>query len=184
MLNTFTHRFFSVEINWSRFFGIFYGQTGYPSELFYRGVGMWETIYGLASAYPIVCFIFVPIYLNLGITSVYQYLDMRFKSKLVRRLASGTFIARNVFIMGITMYTPCVALNTVANIPYWASYLLMTALGILFTIFGNLKSAITADVIQGFVYLLIIYFYIQWLQFFVWWPTTDQTTFYLIEFTE
>ena len=75
----------------------------------------------------------------------------RFKSKLVRRLASGTFIARNVFIMGITMYTPCVALNTVASIPYWASYLLMTALGILFTVFGNLKSAITADVIQGLV---------------------------------
>lgn len=50
------------------------------------------------------------------------------------------------------MYTPCVALNTVANIPYWASYLLMTALGILFTIFGNLKSAITADVIQGLVF--------------------------------
>lgn len=33
------------------------------------------------------------------------------------------------------MYTPCVALNTVANIPYWASFLLMTALGIVFTIF-------------------------------------------------
>ncbi|XP_031635976.1 sodium-coupled monocarboxylate transporter 1 [Contarinia nasturtii] len=128
---------------------------GYPSELFYRGVGMWETIYGLASAYPIVCFVFVPIYLNLGITSVYQYLDYRFKSKLVRRLASGTFIARNVFIMGITMYTPCVALNTVAGIPYWASYLLMTALGILFTIFGNLKSAITADVIQGITMIIV-----------------------------
>lgn len=81
-------------------------------------------------------------------TVVFVY---RFKSKLVRRLASATFIARNVFIMGITMYTPCVALNTVANIPYWASYLLMTTLGILFTIFGNLKSAITADVIQGLV---------------------------------
>lgn len=80
----------------------------------------------------------------------------RFKSILVRRLASATFVARNVFIMGITMYTPCVALNTVANIPYWASYLLMTALGILFTIFGNLKSAITADVIQGLVLLFII----------------------------
>lgn len=53
------------------------------------------------------------------------------------------------------MYTPCVALNTVAHIPYWASYLLMTALGILFTIFGNLKSAITADVIQGLVYLTL-----------------------------
>lgn len=50
---------------------------GYPSELFYRGFGMYETLWGLVTAYPIVCFVFVPIYLNLGITSVYQYLDLR-----------------------------------------------------------------------------------------------------------
>uniref|UniRef100_A0A1A9ZG69 Uncharacterized protein n=1 Tax=Glossina pallidipes TaxID=7398 RepID=A0A1A9ZG69_GLOPL len=50
---------------------------GYPSELYYYGTAMWEVIYGMASAYPIVCFVFVPIYFNLGITSVYQYLDLR-----------------------------------------------------------------------------------------------------------
>lgn len=50
---------------------------GYPSELYYRGSAMWETLYGMLLAYPIVCFIFVPVYYNLGVTSVYQYLDMR-----------------------------------------------------------------------------------------------------------
>lgn len=50
---------------------------GYPSELYYRGSAMWETLYGMLLAYPIVCFIFVPVYYSLGITSVYQYLDMR-----------------------------------------------------------------------------------------------------------
>ncbi|XP_049306544.1 sodium-coupled monocarboxylate transporter 1-like [Bactrocera dorsalis] len=50
---------------------------GYPSELFYRGSAMWENIYGMVSAYPIVCFVFVPVYFNLGITSVYQYIDLR-----------------------------------------------------------------------------------------------------------
>lgn len=50
---------------------------GYPSELYYRGSAMWETLYGMLLAYPIVCFVFVPVYYNLGITSVYQYLDMR-----------------------------------------------------------------------------------------------------------
>ncbi|CAD6992346.1 unnamed protein product [Ceratitis capitata] len=49
---------------------------GYPSELFYRGSAMWENIYGMVSAYPIVCFVFVPVYFNLGITSVYQYIDL------------------------------------------------------------------------------------------------------------
>ncbi|XP_030238723.1 sodium/iodide cotransporter-like [Drosophila navojoa] len=49
---------------------------GYPSELYYRGSAMWEIIYGMMSAYPIVCFMFVPVYFNLGITSVYQYIDL------------------------------------------------------------------------------------------------------------
>lgn len=51
--------------------------SGFPSELFYRGAGMWETLYGIVNAYPIVCFIFIPVYCNLEITSVYQYLDLR-----------------------------------------------------------------------------------------------------------
>lgn len=39
---------------------------------------MWETVYGLATAYPLVCLIFLPVYFGLDITSVYQYLDMRY----------------------------------------------------------------------------------------------------------
>lgn len=50
---------------------------GYPSELFYRGTTMWETIYGMMNAYPIVLYMFIPVYFSLGITSVYQYLDLR-----------------------------------------------------------------------------------------------------------
>lgn len=50
---------------------------GYPSELYFKGSAMWETLFGMLLAYPIVCFVFVPVYYGLGITSVYQYLDMR-----------------------------------------------------------------------------------------------------------
>uniref|UniRef100_A0A0A1WZ32 Sodium/iodide cotransporter n=2 Tax=Zeugodacus cucurbitae TaxID=28588 RepID=A0A0A1WZ32_ZEUCU len=121
---------------------------GYPNELFYRGSGMWESIYGMVSAYPIVCFVFVPVYFNLGITSIYQYLDLRFKSRLVRCLASGLYIFRQIFFLGITVYTPSVALSTVIGIPYWASIVGMAVICIFFTIVGGLKAAINADVIQ------------------------------------
>lgn len=46
--------------------------TGFPSELFYRGSGMWETLYGMTLAFPLVLYFFLPVYFNLGITSVYQ----------------------------------------------------------------------------------------------------------------
>ncbi|XP_077283953.1 sodium-coupled monocarboxylate transporter 1 [Arctopsyche grandis] len=128
---------------------------GFPSELFYKGSAMWETLYGMIFAYPIVSFVFVPIYYSLGITSVYQYLDLRFKSRTVRCLASATYIWRQVLNLGVTVFTPCVALNTVIGLPYWASILGITVISILFNSFGGLGAAIKADVIQGVTMILI-----------------------------
>ncbi|XP_050099397.1 sodium-coupled monocarboxylate transporter 1 isoform X3 [Anopheles aquasalis] len=128
---------------------------GYPSELFYRGSAMWETLYGMVTAYPVVCFVFIPVYFNLGVTSVYQYLDLRFNSRLVRCLASGTYIIRSLLNLGVTVYTPTVALNTVIGIPYWASLIGISAISIVFNLLGGLKAAITADVIQGVTMILI-----------------------------
>ncbi|ALC46063.1 CG7720 [Drosophila busckii] len=128
---------------------------GYPSELYYRGSAMWEIIYGMMSAYPIVCFMFVPVYFNLGITSVYQYIDLRFKSRTVRCLASATYIVRQICNLGITVYTPSVALSAVIGIPYWASIVGMSIICIFFSVMGGLKAAINADVIQTLTILVV-----------------------------
>ncbi|XP_058793569.1 sodium-coupled monocarboxylate transporter 1 isoform X2 [Phymastichus coffea] len=122
---------------------------GYPSELYYRGSAMWETLWGMLLAYPIVCFVFVPVYYSLGITSIYQYLDMRFKSKLVRCLASFSYVIRSLLNVSVTVFTPCVALKTVIGLPYWASICGITAISVVFTLMGGLKAAILSDVIQG-----------------------------------
>lgn len=122
---------------------------GYPSELYYRGSAMWETIYGMLLAYPIVCFVFVPVYYSLGITSVYQYLDMRFKSKLVRCIASFSYVIRSLLNLAVTIFTPCVALKAVIGLPYWASIVGITSISVVFTVMGGLQAAILSDVIQG-----------------------------------
>uniref|UniRef100_A0A8D9FI94 Sodium-dependent multivitamin transporter n=1 Tax=Cacopsylla melanoneura TaxID=428564 RepID=A0A8D9FI94_9HEMI len=107
---------------------------GYPSELYYRGSEMWETLYGMVLAFPIVLYFFVPVYFNLGVTSVYQYLDMRFKSRFVRRLASGTYLFRSLLNLGVTVFTPCVALKTVLGSPYSLSIIAITSISIVFTV--------------------------------------------------
>ncbi|XP_050427927.1 sodium-coupled monocarboxylate transporter 2 isoform X2 [Adelges cooleyi] len=124
---------------------------GYPSELFYRGSGMWETLYGMVLAFPLVLYFFLPVYFNLGITSVYQYLDMRFKSTLVRRLASGTYVVRSLLNLGVTVFTPCVALKTVMGLPYWFTITSISIIAIVFTLLGGLRSAILADAVQSLV---------------------------------
>lgn len=89
-------------------------------------------------------------------------------------MASVSYIVRNCLSMGVNLYAPCVALNTVADIPYWASLSLMTIITIFLTFLvsliiplasderlrsihlqGGMKAAITADAIQGFVLIFV-----------------------------
>lgn len=63
----------------------------------------------------------------------------RFNSKLVRRLASLSFILRNGLTLGITVYTPCVALYTIAGIPYWVSLSATTVISIIFTLLVSVE---------------------------------------------
>ncbi|XP_051169632.1 sodium-coupled monocarboxylate transporter 2 isoform X2 [Leptopilina boulardi] len=128
---------------------------GYPSELYFKGSAMWETLFGMLLAYPIVCFVFVPVYYSLGITSVYQYLDMRFNSKLVRCLASFSYVIRSLLNLSVIVFTPCVALYTLIGLPYWASIIGITSISVAFTLMGGLKAAITSDVIQGLTMIVV-----------------------------
>jgi len=63
-----------------------------------------------------------------------QYLDLRFKSRLVRCIASFTYVVRSLLNLGVTVFTPCVALKTVIGLPYWACILGITAISIIFTV--------------------------------------------------
>lgn len=129
--------------------------SGFPSEIFYRGAGMWETLYGMVNAYPIVAFVFIPVYFNLGLTSIYQYIELRFKSRLVRCLASGTYIFRTILNLGVTIFTPTIALYTIIGVPIWLSLVTISVISILFNLLGGLKAAITADVIQVVVTIVV-----------------------------
>ncbi|XP_059050503.1 sodium-coupled monocarboxylate transporter 2 [Achroia grisella] len=133
---------------------------GFPSELVYRGSAMWETLYGVVLAFPLVCFLFVPVYYRLHTNSVYEYLQMRFDSIWVRRIASATFIVRQLLNLSVTVYTPTVALHAVLALPHWASAAMLTAVAIVFNLLGGLAAAIRADVIQTTtMVLLVLMFY-------------------------
>ncbi|XP_026753189.2 sodium-coupled monocarboxylate transporter 2 [Galleria mellonella] len=128
---------------------------GFPSELVYRGSAMWETLYGIVLAFPLVCFLFVPVYYRLHTNSVYEYLQMRFNSIWVRRLAAATFVVRQILNLSVTVYTPTVALHAVLALPHWGSAAMLTAVAIVFNLLGGLAAAIRADVIQTTTMILV-----------------------------
>ncbi|XP_045506611.1 sodium-coupled monocarboxylate transporter 1 [Colias croceus] len=128
---------------------------GFPSELVYFGSAMWETLYGMILAFPIVCWVFIPVYFRLQTNSVYEYLEMRFGSKSVRRMAAATFLLRQILNLAVTVYTPTVALHAILGLPHWASAAALTVVAVVFNLLGGLAAAIRADVIQTLTMVLV-----------------------------
>ncbi|XP_052745020.1 sodium-coupled monocarboxylate transporter 1 [Bicyclus anynana] len=128
---------------------------GFPSELVYFGSAVWETLYGMVLAFPLVCWLFIPVYYRLNTNSVYEYLQMRFGSRWVRRLAAGTFLLRQTLNLAVTVYTPTVALHAVLGLPHWASAAALSAVAAVFNVLGGLAAAIRADVIQTLTMVLV-----------------------------
>lgn len=63
-------------------------------------------------------------------------------------MASGTYVFRSILNLGVTVFTPTVALNTIIGVPIWISLLAITVISIGFNCLGGLRAAVTADIIQ------------------------------------
>ncbi|XP_065339474.1 sodium-coupled monocarboxylate transporter 2-like [Cloeon dipterum] len=122
---------------------------GFPSEFYYHGVGMWLTMGGVMISFLLIDLIFMPVYFAMPTTSVYEYLELRFQSGLIRRLTSLLYVVRSCLMLGVTTLTPCVAIQAVLPVPLWASIVAVSILGILFTTFGGMRGVILNDALQG-----------------------------------
>uniref|UniRef100_A0A1I8F831 Fibrinogen C-terminal domain-containing protein n=1 Tax=Macrostomum lignano TaxID=282301 RepID=A0A1I8F831_9PLAT len=97
--------------------------------------------------------IFVPVFYQLRLTSSFEYLELRFKSRLVRLMGNFLFLISNVIYMGLALYAPATALQYVSNgaIPVEASIAVSGVICTFYTAWGGLKAVIWTDVFQSVV---------------------------------
>ncbi|XP_053572970.1 sodium-coupled monocarboxylate transporter 1 [Bombina bombina] len=120
---------------------------GTPSEV-YRFGAMFSIF---AITYTLVVVIssevFLPVFYRLGITSTYEYLELRF-NKYVRLLGTVLFIIQTILYTGIVIYAPALALNQVTGFDLWGA---VVATGVVCTFYctlGGLKAVVWTDVFQ------------------------------------
>ncbi|KAM4018369.1 sodium-coupled monocarboxylate transporter 2 isoform 2-T2 [Anomaloglossus baeobatrachus] len=104
--------------------------------------------------------LFVPVFYRSGITSTYEYLELRF-SRVVRYAATIMYIVQTILYTGVVVYAPALALNQVTGFDLWGS---VFATGIVCTFYctlGGLKAVVWTDAFQmvvmvvGFLSVLI-----------------------------
>ncbi|MCI7239747.1 MAG: sodium:solute symporter [Aerococcus suis] len=112
---------------------------------------LWFTQLGMVVAIPLAIKFFLPIYARLDIDTAYDYLQIRFGSKVLRAISAVFFIIYQVGRMSIIMYLPSIALAGLTGINVNILIILMGVIAIIYSYTGGIKSVLWTDFIQGSV---------------------------------
>lgn len=123
---------------------------GVPAEIYAHGTQYWFIGCAYILGLLIPAHVFIPVLYRLRLSSAYQYLELRF-SKAVRICGTLAFIFQMVIYMGVCVYTPAFALNTVTGFELWGAVLATGLVCTLYTTVGGLKAVIWTDVFQTVV---------------------------------
>ncbi|XP_068451115.1 sodium-coupled monocarboxylate transporter 1 [Clinocottus analis] len=125
---------------------------GTPTEAYRFGAAFWLFGFAYAIMSAITAEIFVPLFYRLGITSAYEYLEMRF-SRSLRILGTSMYIVQTALYTGLVIYAPALALNQITGLDLWGVLVATGAVCIVYCSLGGLKAVIWTDVIQMVIML-------------------------------
>lgn len=101
---------------------------------------------------PIVCWLFLPLYFRLKLTSCYEYLERRFH-RSVRLLASGLYVFYTIGWMGNMLVAVGKILQEVMKLNDTQLQWMLVAVGLfatLYTTIGGVKAVVWTDTLQAF----------------------------------
>lgn len=133
---------------------------GTPAEMYRYNTMYWLIVFGFLIAIFLSNLIFIPVFYNLGVTSVYEYIEMRFGT-LVRIVSCIIYLIMTIFYMALVLYGPSLALNAVTGIDLWGSLVAVSLVCTLYTTLGGMKAVVWTDTFQvllmvaGMVVLLV-----------------------------
>ncbi|KAH3825378.1 sodium-coupled monocarboxylate transporter 1-like [Dreissena polymorpha] len=99
-------------------------------------------------AYVFSAYFVVPVFHPLKLTSIYQYLNLRFGDNVLRYVCMVIGVVYYLFYMGTVTYGTSVALEVVMGIPYYATIIGYVVITTIYTSIGGIKAVIWTDVFQ------------------------------------
>lgn len=124
-----------------------------PAETYLSGTLMlWEPLMRVLSV-PIVFAYIIPLYHRLQLKTVYEYLELRYNSKL-RRILAGMLSLGTLFYVATVIYLPAVAVNAVTSLPLAWSIVITGVIATFYTTMGGMKAVIWTDVLQSGIMII------------------------------
>ncbi|GFO42012.1 sodium-coupled monocarboxylate transporter 1 [Plakobranchus ocellatus] len=130
---------------------------GVPNEIYSYGTMYVYSIISVALSSLLAPITVVPLLYPLKITSVYEYLGLRYNSKVIQVVGAMFGIVITLSYMTIALLSPALALETAVGMPLWLSIIVVGCVGTIYTTIGGIKSVIWTDVFQTFFIFIGIF---------------------------
>ncbi len=124
--------------------------TGLPGQAYDQGLRTWVIPAAYWLILPLLVYLVIPIFRGLALSSLYEYLEYRFDSR-VRLAATVVFVVWRMLWLGGVIYAPCKVLLIAAGwqVPAWVLIIPLGVITTLYTYLGGMRTVIWTDVIQG-----------------------------------
>ncbi|ELU10968.1 hypothetical protein CAPTEDRAFT_95088 [Capitella teleta] len=99
----------------------------------------------------LIAFFVVPWIYPLKLVSIFDYLQIRFNSKVIRYIGSSIGILHAILYNGVAMFAPSIALESVTGLSVMVSLPVLAVVGTTYTALGGMRAVVWTDVFQGLV---------------------------------
>ncbi|KAK8388214.1 hypothetical protein O3P69_020240 [Scylla paramamosain] len=121
---------------------------GNPTEIYLYGTQLTISLLGAIPATIIINKILIPVFYNLNLVSLNEYIELRYKSVVLRKLATLVTLLTLSIYVGLCLYAPSLALSTVTNLSTLTSMIIMGAIVTFYITIGGVKAVVYTDVLQ------------------------------------
>jgi SSS family solute:Na+ symporter len=120
---------------------------GGPGEGYTHGFLYLQLQLGDLIGYGLVIALFLPFFVQLNLTTAYEYLERRFDAK-TRSLGSLCFLLFVIARLGGLLYAASLVVSTVTGLPLYGAIVLVGAISIVYTAAGGITAVVWTDVLQ------------------------------------
>ncbi|XP_042205604.1 sodium-coupled monocarboxylate transporter 1-like isoform X1 [Homarus americanus] len=127
---------------------------GNSTEMYFFGTQLATSLLGFIPGTIFLNQVMLPVLYNLKIVSLNEYLEIRFKSRVLRTVGTVCQMVVKTSLMGMVLYAPSLALSTVTNLSTLSSMIIMGAICTFYITIGGVKAVVYTDVMQTLVMFL------------------------------
>ncbi|CAN7938167.1 unnamed protein product, partial [Ixodes hexagonus] len=129
------------------------GLVGFTAHFYVHGLHLLWACVTTFCLVPFISRVIVPVIYKLGVTSVFEYLRMRFGNK-VGIMACLVYFILNQVQGAVSIFAAGVAVSTSFHVPLVWSSLAIGAAGTIYTALGGLRGVVWTDTMQGLLILV------------------------------